>query len=199
MTVEVNILKSNATIVDALGSSLRSGGNALGTVPDLLKRVLKEEMWREFVTQRGEHVLHERFVDFIVARPLRGIGASVDLVRRIVEDDPEVLDLLDQALRGKHGGDRKTSKKDNITLDRPSSPTGTSREYALRKLRVSAPELHAEVIAGNITAHAAMVEAGFRKRQVTVVVDEPSSVAKTLKKSMSPEALAELIDLLKAE
>jgi hypothetical protein len=35
--------KANAVLVDALGSALRRGGHALGSVPDLLKRVLDEQ------------------------------------------------------------------------------------------------------------------------------------------------------------
>ncbi len=39
MTVQVNILKGNATIVDSLGSSLRRGTNALEATPALLGRI----------------------------------------------------------------------------------------------------------------------------------------------------------------
>jgi hypothetical protein len=43
-------------------------------------------------------------------------------------------------------------------------PTGTSRAYALRRLREQRPDIHARVLAGEISPHAGMVEAGFRKR-----------------------------------
>jgi hypothetical protein len=41
---------------------------------------------------------------------------------------------------------------------------GTSRTYALRRLAKDCPELHAQCLAGELTAHAAMVQAGFRTR-----------------------------------
>ncbi|HEY9372567.1 hypothetical protein [Streptomyces sp.] len=191
-------LKQNATLVEALGSSLRRGDHALGTVPDLLKRILREEAWREFVTQRGELVEHARFADFVATPPLKGIGSSVDLVRRIVSDDPEALDLLDQALQNPVGG----SQKINLNVDVMNNesdhgrPAGTSKEYALRRLRKDAPELHAEVLAGHLSAHAAMVKAGFRKRTISVRLDRPESAALALRKHMPLEARQALARLL---
>lgn len=188
-------LKENATVVDALGSCLRNGNHALGTAPQLLKRVLRDEMWRDFITQRGDRVHHDRFADFVTAPPLKGIGAKVDLIRRIVEPDPEALDLLDRALQNvpyihaSPGPD-----VDNINV----RPTGTSKEYALRRLRKDAPELHAKVLSGEITPHAAMVQAGFRPPTFTIRADKPDSVVATLRRQLAPDMLAEVVRLLGA-
>jgi hypothetical protein len=180
--------KANAVLVDALGSALRRGGHALGSVPDLLKRVLDEQSWREFVTQRGEHVEHERFVDFVTTPPLKGLGADVALVKRLVADDPEALDLLDQALQN----------PDALHNVQANAPTGNAKDRALRKLRKDAPELHAEVLAGRLSAHAAMVQAGYRPHTFTVRPD-PSSAVRSLRKYMTPDQLAELARLLTEE
>lgn len=177
-------------VIDALGSALRYGGAALGDVPGLLKRVLETGIWRDFTTQRREHVRHERFADFVTAAPLAGLGSDVDLVRRIVASDIEALDLLDEALRSTHGGSR--SKSDNV----PLAPTGNAREKALRRLRKDRPDLHAEVLAGNLSAHAAAVEAGFRRRTITVPVDSPESAASSLRRNLTPEQLSTLARLL---
>jgi hypothetical protein len=184
-------LKRNANLVDLLGSSLRDGGHALGAVPGLLKQILAEGGWREFVTQRGEHVKHERFADFVTTLPLAGLGATVETVRKLVVDDIEALDLLDRELRNPesvHAGN-------NV----PSRPEGNTKEKALRRLRKDAPELHAEVIAGHLTAHAAAVKAGFRPRTFTVRADSAESVAKTLRRQMDPTALRELVRLLQED
>lgn len=181
---------ANNVLVEALGSSLRSGGSALADVPNLLKRVLAEQAWREFVTRRGEHVTHERFADFVVTRPLKGLGSDVALVQRIVADDEETLDLLDQALQNHPGNPRTVN---NINGSRPQ---GTSQSQALRRLRKDAPELHAEVLAGQLSAHGAMVQAGFRPRTVSVPVTKPEAVAKSLLKYMSADDIAKLITLL---
>ncbi len=187
--------KGNAVLVEMLGSALQRGGNALESVPGLLKRLLTEKSWREFVTQRGELVQHDRFADFVTTAPLRGIGASVELIRRIVADDIEALDLLDQALQNKPHTHLSTPDSDISTIRDPNQ-RGTTKDYALRKLRADAPELHAEVLAGNLSAHAAMVQAGFRPRTFTVRADSPKSVAATLRRQLDPGALAELAQLL---
>jgi hypothetical protein len=191
----VTNLKKNANLVEALGSSLRSGDHGLKAVPGLVKRVLAEEAWRSFVTQRGELVEYERFEEFVSTPPLKGLGASVDLVRTLVRDDPMALDLFDQATSGQAG--RRTDLVDVIhEVDRPS---GTSREAGLRRLRKDRPDLHAEVLSGALTTHAAMVKAGFRRRMVTIPADSPESAAKALRRNLPPESVAELARLLSAD
>ena len=45
------------------------------------------------------------------------------------------------------------------------APTGTSIAAALRRLRKDRPDIHQRVLAGEITANAGMIEAGFRKKR----------------------------------
>lgn len=73
-------------------------------------------------------------------------------------------DAADRAnLRRAH---RTAESVDNGGKDINTSgrPTGTSRAYALRRLREQRPDIHARVLAGEISPHAGMVEAGLRKR-----------------------------------
>jgi hypothetical protein len=194
VTIKADPLRGNAILVDALGSALRRGDHAFDAVPGLLKRVLAEESWREFITLREEHVVHARFADFVVARPLRGIGASLDLVRRIIADDAEALDLFDRAVQEPVGANQHTQGVDNInTLPRS---TGTSREQALRRLRKDAPELHADVLAGILKPHAAMVKAGLRPPTATIRIDSPEAIAAALRRRLAPEMLAAVAALL---
>ena len=44
------------------------------------------------------------------------------------------------------------------------APTGTSTEAFLRRLDKDRPDIHARVLAGELSAHAGMIEAGFRKK-----------------------------------
>lgn len=184
--------RARGTLVEALSSALERGGSGLANAPELLRRLLADGSWRSFVTQRGELVEYENFADFVTTPPLKGLGAGVGLVKRVVKDNPAVVDLLDQALQGKHGGNR--SKLDNIQLAPP--PTGTSQAAALRRLRKDAPALHADVLAGHLSAHAAMIKAGFRRKTAVIPVDSAESAARTLRKNMSPETLVELARLL---
>jgi len=183
---EAMTLRQRATLVEALSSSLAHGGTALGTVPKALRRLLEEDAWREFTTSRGEHVEHQRFADFVMTPPLKGLGADIALVQRIAAEDTITADLLDQALQNPHA-------LHNIQV---KAPTGTSKARALRRLRKDAPELHADVLADRITAHAAMVKAGFLPRTGTVRYDDPESAAQSLRKHMSPDTRRALARLL---
>jgi hypothetical protein len=183
-------LRQRATLVEALSSSLEHGGVALGTVPKAVARVLSEGAWREFVTSRGEHVTHERFADFVTMPPLKGLGSDIALVRRIVSDDIDALDLLDQALQNPA---HTHADVDNINISRPH---GTSQSQALRRLRKNAPQLHADVLAGRLSAHGAMVRAGFRPKTVSVPVTKPEAVARSLLKYMSADDIAKLVAVL---
>lgn len=184
--------KANNVLVESLGSALRDGEHGLSTVPSLLKQVLEEGSWREFVTRRGQRVTHDRFVEFVSTPPLSGLGATVELVRRVVADDPDASRMLTNALKGQQG--RRTDINNNI-IDVPA-PQGTSRDRALRKLEACAPELLADVLAGRISPHAAMVQAGFRPKTFTVRADRPDSVARALRKYLTAEQLVELRRLL---
>lgn len=191
-------LKHNANLVESLGSALRSGQHGLGSVPLLLDRVLTGECWREFVTQLGAHVTYDRFEEFVTTPPVRGLGSDMALVRRIVSDDPRLLDLLDRALQRPAGGDRRSEDAingNNVPVD-SGRPEGNGRAKALRRLRKDRPDLHERVIAGELSPHRAAVEAGFRHRTITVPVDDAERLAATLRRHLDRENLARVRDLL---
>jgi len=189
--------KANAALVEALGSALREGEHGLKTGPALLVRVLREESWRSFVTQRGDEVEHEHFEQFVRMPPLKGLGASMRLIEKLIEsldeeaDRAEARDLLDRAVQRPAGRPRKMQD-----VIQGSAPSGTSREAGLRRLRKDRPDLHAEVLVGHLSAHAAMVQAGFRRRSMTVPVDKPENTAKALRRNLEPEQIKELVKLL---
>lgn len=190
MTVEADPLRARGSDVAALVDTLRRGGSALESVPHQIKQILRDETWRHFVTRLGKEVRHERFADFVTTPPLAGLGANPDLVERVIKDDPEALQMFRDAMKEKPG--RKS--RDVITR---KTPTGTSRSYALQRLKRDAPTLHAEVLAGRLSAHAAMVKAGFRPPTFTVRADSPQSVAATLRRRLPPDVLAEVARLLR--
>ena len=178
--------KANAVLVDALGSSLRYGGNALEAVPDLLKKLLAEEAWREFVTQRGELVQHERFADFVTTPPLKGLGASMELIDRIVgTSDPDLLRMLREAKKGKPGRPRKGEKMEG---DSPSIKHGLGESGpAVDRLAREAPDEYEAVERGEKTIHAAAVAAGIRKRRISIRLDDPVSAIRSIRNNASPE------------
>jgi len=82
-----------------------------------------------------------------------GLGTDLPTIKRLCRDDMEAVDLVDRVTARPHGGDH--SKFDNSKLARTAA-TGTTRDYALRRLRKDRPDLHERVIAGELTPHAAV-------------------------------------------
>lgn len=99
------------------------------------------------------------------------------------------------------GNNQHTKKEvnlDNIQDDKIKAPTGTSRAAGLRRLEKDRPDLLAEVIAGKMAVNGAMVEAGFRKKTVSIPVDVKAIAAK-LRRALSQDQIQQLIELLQAE
>lgn len=182
-------LRANAHLVDSLGSAARHGGSALADAPVLLRRVLQEEAWREFVTQRGDHVRHARFSDFVTTAPLKGLGADMALIERIVgTHDPDLLVMLREA--------EKVGPGNSKPLDSNGLERGEGSKYTAARLARDAPEQYAAVRSGDLTINAAAVLAGIRPRRVSVRTDDPASVARSLRKHMTPSQVAQVAQLL---
>jgi len=170
--------------------------------PGLLRTILEEELWRErLVLETEKTVKFERFIDFVQATPPEGLGADFETLWQLCSGDPLLLDLLDKAVLRERGAPEKaervdnSSKEDSIHIEKLGRPSGTSRQAGLRKLRKHNPELHAKVVAGDMSINSALLEAGLRSKQITVFVD-PRRAAKVIKKAFDEEQLAELIALL---
>ena len=69
---------------------------------------------------------------------------------------------IDQAVRNPVGTNQHVSNRHTLRA------AGTTRDRALRRLPDHRPNLHARVLAKKLSAHAAMIEAGFLARTFTV-------------------------------
>jgi hypothetical protein len=186
-------LRDHALLVESLGSALRSGDHALKTTPSLLKRVLVDESWRNFITKRGEHVTHGRFADFVTAPPLSGLGASIALITRIIgTDDPELLRLLRDAIKSTRGHRADPEHSAGSALSHKSEDVALTAE----RLAQEAPDEYAAVLRGERTLNAAAVRAGIRRHRISIRLDSAESAAETLRKNMTHDQLQALVKLL---
>lgn len=168
-------LRANANLVDSLGSAARHGGSALADAPVLLRRVLEEQAWREFVTQRGDHVEHRSFTSFVTTAPLKGLGVEMALVERIVGTaDPDLLVLLRDAEKVGRGHPRDSESE---SLD--SETAG----YTATRLARDHPDEYAAVQSGALSINAAAVLAGIRPRRISVRTDDPVSLVDSIQRA----------------
>lgn len=190
--------RQRATLVDALSSSIDHGEQSLGLVPGLLCRIIKEHAWQDFQTKMGKTVHHDSFESFVTARALDGLGTTVQVIYNIVKEDKTTLDLLDQALQRPDGNPSGANQYQEGTVDNVNSssrPSGNSTSQALRRLRKDRPDLHARVLANELSSHAAMIEAGFRKKAVMVDLNAPNAAERIMEKA-NQDILKELLRLL---
>jgi hypothetical protein len=76
---------------------------------------------------------------------------------------------------------------------------GDSETYIRRRLKRDNPDLAERVESGEISAHAAAVQAGFKPKTFTVRADRPESIVATLRRQLDPETLAMVTKLLTEE
>jgi hypothetical protein len=81
------------------------------------------------------------------------------MLKNVCRGDLDATDLIDEAVRNPVGTNQHVGGNNVTRLGRPE---GNSRDKALRRLRDRRPDLHARVLGGELSAHRAMIEAGFR-------------------------------------
>ena len=116
----------------------------------------------------------------LVAAPLEGLGVDVATLERLCHEDADALVLLREATTGEHGGDRgnqHTGGKSDVIPLAGVDDRGTSRAYTVARLAADRPDLFARVKAGEVSAHAAAIAAGFRRPTMTVPCD-PDGLAR---------------------
>jgi hypothetical protein len=192
-------LREAGVIVGHLNRALLDGSRDLETVPSLVERIIEDGMWEQWVDASGRRMppsgRFRSFHEFVATAAARGgLGAKPETLYRLC---PNLTDRLDKAFGRKTRTDKIT---DNLYIVQDSNdleaPAGNSKRAALRRLRKDRPDLHAKVLAREISANWAMVEAKFRPRTITIPVTRPDAVARSLLKHMSADDIAQLIAVL---
>lgn len=194
------------TIVGSLSEAMASGETGLRYVPALLLRVINEDMWQERVIARtGQIAQFKSFRAFVETQPLEGLGADLQTLKRLCADNPAALSAITQvttqpegAPKGNKNAVKTTDNNVNSCLDERESPVGNSAAYALRKLRADAPEMHARVLAGELSPHAAMLEAGFRRKTMQIPTD-PAGAARALLRRFTTDEVQQIMAILSGE
>ena len=139
--------------------SLYEATGGLKQFPGLLKKIIDNEAWKRRIN-KGRVIELSSLRELITEKPIRGWGEDPRKVEAVIKDDPECLAKFREAMKEQG---RRTDLGDNITEVRPQEK-GTSKAYTCERLRRESPELFEEVKAGRISANAAAIKAGIRKK-----------------------------------
>ena len=140
-------------------SALSHGETNLSIFPKLLRRIITEEAWKSRKVPGKGMVEMKSLRELVTTPPITGWGEDPAKIEVVIRDDAEVLAMWREAMKGKAG--RKCG--DNVT-QLTKTEKGNCRAYTVSRLQREAPELFAQVAAGTISANAAAIKAGFRKK-----------------------------------
>jgi hypothetical protein len=107
--------------------------------------------------------------------------------RKALAAKNQALDEKDKANQRTIGTNQYSEGVYNNKNDIHARPAGTSAAAFLRRLRKDRPDIHARVLAGELTAHAGMIEAGFRKKAVRRKSTPLDTLRRTWKKATREE------------
>lgn len=191
-------------LVDALRSAFERSGTDPSSMFDSLAVAIEHEIW----AKRGL-----TFVQLLQAPYPKGIGITpakletlLKLEHRYEANHAEtrermawlrrqVADLLNPALAPKGTNQYvRSDGGDNNVMS--TERQGNDPEYAIRRLKRDRPDLAEQVLAGEISPHRAAIAAGFRKKTITVAIDDPERIAATLRRHLTPEQVAALKEAL---
>jgi hypothetical protein len=164
-----------------VGSKFGWGSSAFLEFVEVL---IQHELWKELEFESMyayiEHMIPDAW-DHI---------AEVDQVREQLKPIKAEATKDDQ-----RGGDRRSEdfKVDNVNFDK-----GNSQQYTLRRLARDHVELFDQVKSGALSANAAAIKAGFRSKTISIPVDKPEAVAKSLRKHMSKKDFDKFVKLITA-
>lgn len=195
----------NGARISMLYHAIRNGSSGLDDVPNLIKQIVQEKMWKSLIVEEtGEVVEFASFGEFVKTAPPEGIGASLDTVKKLCRDDNEAMALIDEAL-GSNQGKRNDLNNffNNIQeVHDEEAPVGTSRQAGLRRLRKlesegnqKAATLRKRVLSNELSVNAALIELKLRPKTITLPLD-PKKAAATIKRHFSTDDIEALIEEL---
>jgi hypothetical protein len=158
----------------------------LSSFPGLLKKVIEERVW-EARLHNGRLYELPSLRELVTRKPLEGWGQNPDKIEAVIKDHPEVLALWREAMKGQEGGDTTCN---NVTGAKAT--TGNGKAYTVSRLKRESPELFQQVVAGELSANAAAIKAGFRK-PVALLPKDPAKAAQAIRDKMGVDYWNELI------
>jgi len=187
--------KDTDDLISILGRMCNSTRIDRLSIAEGIEYILDNDLWQF----RNPDLLKEReynyFPDFVEASSPWGLNTRWDLIKTISEVNARIYHKVTEAGKRGHGGDRKSDKIKVYNVNDESKTKGNSKAYGLSKLNKERPDLFEKVTSDEMSVHAAMVKAGFRRRKIQVEPD-PDKLARSIKRHLDEDQIARLIKIL---
>lgn len=168
-------------------TSLYEATGGLRQFPALLKKVISEKAW-ERRTVHGKLIELSSLRELIMSKPVSGWGEDPSKVEAVIRDDPETLVMFREAMKEQGNNQYTKSKCNNITQAEGGKGTGTSRAYSIARVQSQCDaKTVASVMAGEMSANAALVKAGIRENRQVYIPRDPSKAVEKLRTQFGDE------------
>ena len=190
----MNEIEKGQIAVTTVQCFTRADGS-LASFPGLLKRVIQEKVWERRI-HNGHLIELPNLRALITEKPIRGWGQNPDKIQAVIQDDAEALALFREAMVDGPGQPKTTEAKSiNDNVINTLSSQGNSKAYTVSRLKRDRPDLFEKVVAGELSANKAAIEAGFRRKPTTIeqiktlwskaTLDEQSEFIQYIERSQS--------------
>jgi hypothetical protein len=136
---------------------------SLSDLPGLISKIIREKVWERRI--HNGRLIELPNLRALITEPFpRGWSEQPDKIEAIIKSDIESLALFRDAMVDGPGQPRLSETKsisDNVTntlIDR-----GNSKSYTVSRLKRDRPDLFERVVAGELSANRAAIEAGYRR------------------------------------
>jgi len=155
-------------VINELQRAMVGGDEHLmALIPAMVKRVIHQGIWRQCSDKEGNPF---KTFDAFVEYPLYwGLERSVDRLLNLCCESEETQKLI-KAEIGPVATHREIGNGRGNNITSTTVRRGTGSLYTLKRLKRDAPELAARVAAGELSANAAAIEAGFRRKPIRLAV-----------------------------
>lgn len=183
-------------MVQSLARNIHDHDRSESSVPKTIRFMLSEfpdndeeikYNWQCFIIpDSGEECRPESFLSFVTENPPRGLGTTIGKLEVWVKAEmPDLLPILkDSKIPGLagHGANQHSGGLRN------TNSNGDTADYILARLKRDDPGLAQQLIDGEISAHEAAIQAGIRKKYVSVRCD-PDGFIRKIKQVFSDEEI----------
>ena len=183
MKSQSRVISNRLNRFELMRERLRNRAHEPGADPkrfaDLILAAIRDRLWEKITDAKDRPF--PSFKTFVETEEPEGLGitreklfhiaALADITEKIKEFWDRENPLFDEAGRPKNA--------DNVSI-KTEREFGNSQSYLRRRLLRDKPKLYKRVIAGELSANAAAIEAGFRVKTITVPVDTPENALKPL-------------------
>ena len=188
-------------IVRNFVSAYYQGKRAVPDAREYYFQLIEKELFNDIQNKRDRHEAYKSFIE----RPILEGGLETtneDFIHYFQDYDDVLVKHRELWSKGK-GGDVKSKNakiNNNIIMNDINTITqGTSRTYSIQRLKDSGnTELANKVIAKEISANAAMIQAGLKVPTITVRQDA-KDFARVLKKLFTPNEIDFICELAKSK